>query len=299
MKKNYLDQVFHELEPKYNAINLTFVIVLYVMAITFVFRSGFMVTVIVDSVAAIIGTFIHIFRHRIRLQNKMLLTICVLFIFSTQSLIRGGFVGNGLIGLTLIIVISLTFLDRWAATTFSLLTVGLLLLLSVLAFIGLFDLKLLNFARYIDPLEWVFQTISLGLFALVTYFSIYSIRKMLLGSIEELSELAYKDQLTGLSNRNYFFERLPEDKASEINKTAIIAILDIINFRMINTFYGVEKGDQLLKSIARITTENKTEKLSLSRIGSNEFALFALDWNKEDLAVYYRTCTDDLLSGTK
>jgi len=299
MKKNYLDQVFHELEPKYNIINLTFVIVLYVVAISFVFRSGFMVTVIVDSVAAIIGTIIHIFRHRIRLQNKMLLTISVLFVFSIQSLIRGGFVGNGLIGLALIIVISLTFLDRWAATTFILLTVGFLFLLAVLAVTGYFDLNLLNMARYTDPVEWVYQTISLALFATVTYFSIYSIRKMLLGSIEELSELAYKDQLTGLSNRNYFFERLPEDKASDINKQAIIAILDIVNFRMINTFYGVEKGDQLLKSIARISTENKTDQLSLSRIGSNEFALFALDWNKEDLASYYQTCTEDLLSGTK
>lgn len=297
-KKNYLDQAIHVLEPKYNAINLTFVIVLYLVGISFLFREGFLFTALLDIFMAMIGTIVHVFRHKLVLQKKMLLTLTVLLVFSAQSLVRAGFVGNGLIGLTLIIVISITFLDQGKALFFSLMTILVISTLTVLAYTGIFDLHQLDIARYTAPVDWVYQSISLGLFLMVTYFSIYTIRKMLLDSIEQLSELAYKDQLTGLSNRNYFLEKLPTDKIGDINKKAIIAILDIHKFRLINTFYGVEKGDQLLKSIAKVTSDHQSNQIVLSRIGGNEFALFAIGWDKEDLATYYQKCTDQLLGNT-
>lgn len=295
-RKNYLDQAFHELEPKYNAINLTFAIVLFVAGISFLFREGFLFTAVLDISIAMIGVVIHIFRHQIRLQNKMLLTLSILLFFCTQSLLRGGFAGNGLIGMTLIIVLSMTFLDQRMALAFSLLTFVVISTLTVLAYTGVFDLHQLDMSRYTAPVDWLYQTISLGMFFLITYFSIYTIRKMLLDSIEQLSELAYKDQLTGLSNRNYFFEKLPTEKAESIDQKAIIAILDIHKFRLINTFYGVEKGDQVLKAIANVTTAHLTNQISISRIGGNEFALFAVGWDREDLEAYYQKCTDQLIS---
>ncbi|PKM58319.1 MAG: hypothetical protein CVU98_01630 [Firmicutes bacterium HGW-Firmicutes-3] len=80
------------------------------------------------------------------------------FIFSSLSLVRGGIVGNGLIGLVLIIVVSITFLDHWASIIMSFSKVVLLCILTILAYVGIFDLNQLDATRYTKPVEWVYQT---------------------------------------------------------------------------------------------------------------------------------------------
>jgi len=82
----------------------------------------------------------------------------------------------------------------------------------------------------------------------------------------KIEEMAFHDSLTGLHNKSYLEQLLTEDK----NKTLIL--LNVNNFSYINSAYGFELGDKLLKKIANILQNNFTTQATC-RVNSDEFAL--------------------------
>ncbi|MCL2034216.1 MAG: diguanylate cyclase [Oscillospiraceae bacterium] len=111
----------------------------------------------------------------------------------------------------------------------------------------------------------------------------------------KMYSLAYKDQLTGMPNR----QKLLED--SEVITTArgknicgTIAMLDLDNFKIVNDTYGHNTGDIMLKRLTEHLNSDPLFNGRLYRLGGDEFVLFYLDdasifdnANEEELQKYY------------
>ncbi len=88
--------------------------------------------------------------------------------------------------------------------------------------------------------------------------------------IKELHQQVHTDTLTGLRNRRYFCEKLPE----LTSKAPISLILmDIDNFKSVNDTYGHMAGDQVLQQFAGILQSNTRKNDIIARLGGEEFAV--------------------------
>jgi diguanylate cyclase (GGDEF)-like protein len=88
---------------------------------------------------------------------------------------------------------------------------------------------------------------------------------------EQLSDLAYADQLTGLANRARFAERLEATRTTGI--APVVLLLDLDGFKTINDTLGHAAGDQLLGLVAARLRRSCPEAEVIARIGGDEFAI--------------------------
>jgi diguanylate cyclase (GGDEF)-like protein len=95
-----------------------------------------------------------------------------------------------------------------------------------------------------------------------------------------ISELAYRDAMTGLPNRAYFVERLAEalrDAASRGGSLAVVT-LDMDRFKMVNDALGHHLGDLLLREVGRRLREALRDvRDQVARLGGDEFAVLLPD----------------------
>lgn len=90
---------------------------------------------------------------------------------------------------------------------------------------------------------------------------------------EEITEMAYHDQLTGLGNRFYLTKMF----GSFVNKSKVkkaVIFFDLDGFKKVNDTWGHEVGDLLLKEVAaRVKQYFERDQVMISRIGGDEFAV--------------------------
>ncbi|SFH66863.1 diguanylate cyclase (GGDEF) domain-containing protein [Tindallia magadiensis] len=94
-------------------------------------------------------------------------------------------------------------------------------------------------------------------------------------AVKEISQMAYYDSLTGLCNRRMFKQRLTEaiSMARRSRKKIGILFLDLDAFKAVNDTMGHDKGDQLLKKIAKRISERVREHDTVCRFGGDEFLI--------------------------
>jgi len=94
-------------------------------------------------------------------------------------------------------------------------------------------------------------------------------------SEEKIKELSITDELTKLYNRRHFNEELPEAiKDAETWKSYLsIIMIDIDDFKEYNDRYYHLKGDEILKEIAWVISQNIRERDWAARFGGEEFAI--------------------------
>lgn len=92
--------------------------------------------------------------------------------------------------------------------------------------------------------------------------------------IQTAQNLSYKDYLSGLYNRRYFFE-----KGEKIHQEAIAAktslnvmMLDIDHFKKINDGYGHDAGDAVIIQLSNLLETHFAQDL-VARVGGEEFAV--------------------------
>jgi len=90
--------------------------------------------------------------------------------------------------------------------------------------------------------------------------------------IENIRELSFKDYLTGLYNRRYFFNEMENIFDPQSEKT--LAMLDIDYFKKVNDTYGHDGGDEVLRSVALLLSESVGEGGLVSRFGGEEFCIY-------------------------
>lgn len=89
---------------------------------------------------------------------------------------------------------------------------------------------------------------------------------------------SYTDALTGLPNRRAIFEDLTTlfSLARHLKRNAIIAFIDLDDFKLINDRYGHEAGDQFLIEVGKRLTAEKQQDDIIGRLGGDEFLVATL-----------------------
>jgi diguanylate cyclase (GGDEF)-like protein len=91
----------------------------------------------------------------------------------------------------------------------------------------------------------------------------------------KMKELARKDGLTGIYNRQYFQERLEAElsQAKKDNCPLSLVIIDIDHFKKFNDMYGHIFGDKVLASVAGVIASNLRKSDVMARYGGEEFII--------------------------
>ena len=103
-----------------------------------------------------------------------------------------------------------------------------------------------------------------------------TIRPALLRKVTEdrIRFVAHHDNLTQLSNRLMFQERLNEAfAAARRGEGLALLYLDLDGFKLVNDIRGHEVGDRLLAAVAQRLQHNVREGDTVARIGGDEFAI--------------------------
>lgn len=103
---------------------------------------------------------------------------------------------------------------------------------------------------------------------------------------EQLVYYSMFDPLTNLYNRAYFENEMRRMEYLSINPTGLI-ICDVDNLKVVNDTYGHDRGDELLKEVARVLRQSMRKNDIIARIGGDEFAILLPD---SDAAAVDATC---------
>jgi len=92
---------------------------------------------------------------------------------------------------------------------------------------------------------------------------------------QRLREMAYTDQLTGLSNRAAFDERCKAtlSRLKTSDGSATLVLLDLDDFKAVNDTYGHPYGDSLLEQFAAELASHFDETTLVARTGGDEFGV--------------------------
>jgi diguanylate cyclase (GGDEF)-like protein len=124
--------------------------------------------------------------------------------------------------------------------------------------------------------------ISLALYALTLLALLYLFTwgRQLLAEREQLKELAYRDSLTGLLNKNgmdHFWQHCKP------NEQLAVLYLDLNRFKSINDNLGHHAGDMLLQAVgSRLRQFSSKGRRHIFRIGGDEFVIIAKRCSSKD-----------------
>ncbi len=99
-------------------------------------------------------------------------------------------------------------------------------------------------------------------------------------------QLANFDSLTGLPNRNLFFEHLRKSLQQARRQWRMLALLliDLDGFKAVNDTFGHEMGDELLRQVAARLRQCVRATDTAARLGGDEFVIVLTDMEQTDAA---------------
>jgi two-component system, cell cycle response regulator len=102
---------------------------------------------------------------------------------------------------------------------------------------------------------------------------IANMRYRLLETQQKLEKQAHIDELTQLPNRRYFFKMLNNELglARRHGIPFSVGYMDLDHFKQINDTYGHEAGDDVLRDISTLISDNLRSEDLIGRIGGEEF----------------------------
>ncbi len=105
------------------------------------------------------------------------------------------------------------------------------------------------------------------------------LRQQVTQKTQELKELAFHDELTGLVNRRYLHEQLTQEiKHLKRHNTHLAVIyLDLDDFKRVNDTMGHEAGDRLLQEVSTRIRDKVRSNDIVARLGGDEFAVILLN----------------------
>jgi diguanylate cyclase (GGDEF)-like protein len=147
-----------------------------------------------------------------------------------------------------------------------------------LALVPLFGAPLPSYASYLGFADLLLQAvIGLGM----VIWLLEEERREQVQSAEQVEFLSYHDPLTGLPNRQRFFDRLAGalEQADRTGHKVAVIFLDLDRFREVNDCYGYSLGDQVMRVVAGRLRRTAGDGDTVARRGGDEFSILlpALD----------------------
>lgn len=107
---------------------------------------------------------------------------------------------------------------------------------------------------------------------------------------DEATLYATRDQLTGLWNRDYFFEMATKTIRENADVEFCMVVSDVYQFKMFNEILGYSTGDDLLVAIAQAYRQKCKRMWVFSRISGGKFALLIpkKDFQEESFMAFVR-----------
>jgi diguanylate cyclase (GGDEF)-like protein/PAS domain S-box-containing protein len=101
---------------------------------------------------------------------------------------------------------------------------------------------------------------------------------------EEITRLAFYDQLTGLPNRRLLFDRLQHqlDLVQRTGSYGALMVLDLDNFKTTNDTLGHDTGDLLLQQVAHRLEGVARRSNTVARLGGDEFVVMLEDLAQDE-----------------
>lgn len=123
------------------------------------------------------------------------------------------------------------------------------------------------------PVEYAIEPVADGL---TVVFSDLSERRLMSLKIARFGAL---DGVTGLLNRTAFLDHLSSlcDRPAPSRPDAVLCVVDVDEFNLVNQSCGHEGGDDLLEWVAAILRESVGERDVLARLGGDEFGILLVD----------------------
>jgi diguanylate cyclase (GGDEF)-like protein len=109
-------------------------------------------------------------------------------------------------------------------------------------------------------------------------------------SQQELKYLAYHDKVTGLRNREAFYQELDqiiyESERKSDDKFSAVLFCDLDNFKLVNDSLGHDVGDQVLREVANRMKSSLRKSDFVFRLGGDEFTVLVKDLKQDYEAGY-------------
>ena len=131
-----------------------------------------------------------------------------------------------------------------------------------------------------DQVNYITFFISLSMVAV----SIYNQRLSEAKKDEELEELATVDRLTGLMSFEYFITQISDRiQKYDIQKgNSVYLFINITNFKVYNDQKGFQQGNEFLKKVGEILSEEFNEYSLISRQSDDHFVIFTINMKVRD-----------------
>jgi diguanylate cyclase (GGDEF)-like protein len=106
---------------------------------------------------------------------------------------------------------------------------------------------------------------------------------------EKIEYLSYVDKITNLNNLNYFEKNLAKYimESKSVSNDAALLYINISGFQKINDTYGLNVGNELLKTIGAILRNSVKQSDIVSRIHGDEFVILLADMVQENDVVRF------------
>ncbi|UQB42916.1 GGDEF domain-containing protein [Thiomicrospira microaerophila] len=106
--------------------------------------------------------------------------------------------------------------------------------------------------------------------------------------LDDATQLAKTDSLTGIANRRGFNELMQKQIASAKDKgqTFSMLLIDLDHFKQVNDDYGHLVGDSALRYIAKLLRSETKGHDQISRFGGEEFVILLTDINYDNAMRY-------------
>lgn len=110
-------------------------------------------------------------------------------------------------------------------------------------------------------------------------------------SQEQLKYLAMHDSLTGLYNRHFFETTLAQLTTDSVRhqKQHALVYMDLDHFKVINDTFGHQKGDEVLREMSQLLSQQIRGTDILCRLGGDEFAILMRDTNGSEAREFAQT----------
>ena len=134
------------------------------------------------------------------------------------------------------------------------------------------------------------KLVILFLFSLMGFMVLWGFRSRKIQKMYK--HLSETDNMTDIYNRKGFRD-FAEDlllQSKKEGKTVALAIFDLDNFKRINDKYGHLKGDWVIKSTITQCQLVQNDKITIGRIGGEEFAIIMRDSTSDELSGFAEEC---------